>query len=64
MGKMKDLQIFIAEEICKENPLVDLDKAFVIANEIWDNAMIKKDITAKHQLNKYVRKWMDRTVRA
>lgn len=64
MGRMKDLQIFIAEEICKENPLVDLDKAFVIANEIWDNAMIKKDITAKHQLNKYVRKWMDHTVRA
>lgn len=64
MGRIKDLQIFIAEEICNENPLVDLDKAFVIANEIWDNAMIKKDITAKHQLNKYVRKWIDHVGRA
>ena len=64
MGKMKDLQIFIAEEICKENPLVDIDKAFVIANEIWDKAMIKKDITAKHQLNKYVRRWIDHVGRA
>ena len=57
MGRMKDIRLFIAEEI--ESALIykDLDVAFVMADELWDEAMRKKDPRAIEQLNRFVSKW-------
>ncbi len=57
MGRMKDLQLFIAEEIVSTRPLMDLDMAFVIANDLWDRAMIDKDKKAIDQIVDYIHKW-------
>ena len=43
----------MAEKICEENPLVDIDKAYVIANQIFDDAAAG-NLYAKRKLKSYV----------
>ena len=43
----------MAEKICEENPLVDIDKAYVIANQIFDDAAAG-NLHAKRKLKSYV----------
>ena len=57
MGRMKDIRLFIAEEIEQALICKDLDYAFVLADELWDEAMRKKDPRAIEQLNRFVSKW-------
>lgn len=60
MGKVKQLRLFIVEEICKEHPLVDIDKAYVMADALWDEAMIEKRPRSQRLLNKYIKKFQGR----
>ena len=57
MGRMKDIRLFIAEEIEQALVYKDLDVAFVLADELWDKAMKEKDPRAIEQLNRFVSKW-------
>ncbi len=57
MGKMKGLRIFMAEDICNRTCLMDIDRAFVLADELWDRAMINKDPQAQEALNRFVKRW-------
>lgn len=60
MGRVKQLRLFIAEEICKEHHLVDIDKAFVIADALWDEAMIEKRPGSQRWLKNYIEKFQGR----
>ena len=57
MGQIKNVRLFIAERICKERRVIDIDKAFVLADELWDEALRKKNPKAKEKLNKYIREF-------
>ncbi len=57
MGRMKDIRSFIAEEIMNEMPLVDIDAAYVMADELWDEALREHDLRALRKLNNYVKAW-------
>lgn len=57
MGRMKDLQLFIAEDFVEQNKVLDLDQAFVMANSLWDRAMIDKDNKSIDQLLDYIHRW-------
>ena len=57
MARMKDIRSFIAEEIMNEMPLVDIDAAYVMADELWDEAVREHDLRALRKLNNYVRAW-------
>lgn len=60
MGRMKDLRLFIAEDFVeKSNGLIDLDRGFVLADELWDNAC-KKNKKATVKLGKLVKKYKKR----
>ena len=57
MGKMKSLRLFIAEDIAEQNKVLDLDEAFVLANSLWDKAVVDKDRKAIDQIVDYIHKW-------
>ena len=57
MGRVKQLRLFIVEEICKEHPLVDIDKAYVMADALWDEALSGKNRRAKKRFDMYVREF-------
>ena len=60
MGRMKDFRMFIAEDYVKKSGgLIDLDKGFVLADELWDRAC-KKDKKATMKLGKLVRRYRKR----
>lgn len=57
MGQIKNVRLFIAEKICKERRVIDIDKAFVLADELWDEALREKNPKAKEKLNRYIREF-------
>lgn len=58
MGRVKDFRLFMAEDIeRKYKGLIDIDKAFVIADDLWDRAMQGRDKRAANRLNYYVTKY-------
>ena len=57
MGRVKELRLFIAEEIEQALIYKDLDVAFVMADELWDEAFKDKDPRAIEKINRFVRKW-------
>ena len=57
MSRMKDFRMFIAEDfVAKSNGLIDLDRGFVLADELWD-AACKKNKKATVKLGKLVKKF-------
>ena len=59
MGKVKDFRLFIAEDLCTKNKMLDLDKAFVMVDDLWDRAAVKKDVTAQVEIGKYVKRYRE-----
>jgi hypothetical protein len=57
MGRMKDFRQFIAEDICEHNKVIDLDKAFVMADELWHDATVGKSKKAQNKIGTYVRRY-------
>ena len=57
MARMKDFRTFIAEDfVTKSGGLIDIDKAFVMADELWDKAA-HKNKKATIKLGKLVEKY-------
>lgn len=60
MARMKDFRMFIAEDFVKRGKgLIDLDRAFVAADELWDNAA-KGDEEAKRNLGRLAKEYRKR----
>lgn len=56
MGRMKDFRQFIAEDLCAKDKTLDLDKAFVMADELWDKAT-KKNKKAQMKIGRYAKRF-------
>lgn len=53
MSRLKGFRDFIAEQfVSKSNGLIDLDKGYTMADELWDKASKGKDKKAQTELGK------------
>lgn len=57
MGRMKDLRLFIAEDIVNRSEVLDLEVGFIIADVLWDDAMVWKEQAAIEELKEFIKRW-------
>lgn len=57
MGKVKDFRLFIAEDLCAKNELVDLDEGFKMADELWKDATVRKNKKSQAKIGRYAKKY-------
>lgn len=57
MGKVKDFRLFIAEDLCTKNELVDLDEGFKMADELWKDATVRKNKKSQAKIGRYAKKY-------
>lgn len=60
MGKVKDFRLFIAEDMCAKDETLDLDRAFVMADILWDKATVGKNKKAQAKIGRYAKRYMKR----
>lgn len=57
MSNTKDLRLFIAEDIAAKSGILDLDLGFLLAEVLWEDAMVYRDVRAIEELKDYIHRW-------
>lgn len=57
MSKTKDFRLFIAEDYCTKNDLVDLNEGFAYADKLWEDASVGRSKKAQMEIGKYAKKY-------
>lgn len=59
MSDSRTFKQFVAEGIHKHSKVIDIDKAYVMAEELWYDATVKKDKRAQRNIGLFARKYRE-----